>query len=131
MHLPVMNKNLLTTKITVTLKHLNRSTNIEVEPYKKIKILFEKAKEIFFHLGEIKLLHVNKNLSMYLEIPIAEIFKNKQNIMVTVEPEIINKTNPSNPSNQSVIITTRNDISLPSRRPVGRDPGIPGSHMGS
>ena len=38
MHLPVMNKNLLTTKITVTLKHLNRSTNIEVEPYKKIKI---------------------------------------------------------------------------------------------
>jgi hypothetical protein len=95
MNSSVTNKSVLNTKITVNFKHQGRVINSEIEPYKKIKSLYDKAKDLFIHLKKIKLLHVNKDLNKYCEYSISDFIKNKNSIIITVEEEEIIFKNPS------------------------------------
>jgi hypothetical protein len=94
MNSSVTNKSVLNTKITVNFKHQGRVINSEIEPYKKIKSLYDKAKDLFIHLKKIKLLHVNKDLNKYCDYSISDFIKNKNSIIITVEEEEIIFKNP-------------------------------------
>ena len=72
-------------KIKITLEYLTNSVNIEVEPYRPISYLREKAKKIYFPLNfEIKLIYSNKDLTPLDNITIGDFFKNKSTIFIKI-----------------------------------------------
>jgi hypothetical protein len=72
-------------KLRIGLEYNNAVVNIEVEPYKPVKFLKQRAAQIFFPLNfEIRLSFCNKDLTPYDEINIGEYFKGKGNITIRV-----------------------------------------------
>ena len=67
--------------IRVTLKLEEREVTFEVEPYRQISYLKEKAYEFFYPLHhKIRLLYNNKDLTAYEDYPLTDYFKNKVSI---------------------------------------------------
>jgi hypothetical protein len=72
-------------KIKITLYYESKGVNIDVEPYKPLKFLKQRAAQIFYPLNfEVKISYCNKDLTQYDDVKIGEYFKNKSNITVKV-----------------------------------------------
>jgi hypothetical protein len=72
-------------KYRIVLEYNLITNSIDVEPYKPIKCLREKAIRLFFPIkGEMKLTYNNKDLTPHETVTIGEYFKNKNNIIIKV-----------------------------------------------
>lgn len=77
--------NSVVKKLRISLEYANNIVAVEVEPYRPIKYLKEKAAKIFYPLNfEVKLLYSNKDLSSFDNISIGDFFKNKNTIYIKV-----------------------------------------------
>jgi hypothetical protein len=72
-------------KIKISLEYNNNPVLLDVEPYRQIKYLKEKAGKIFYPLNyEIRLIYNNKDLLNYENMQVGEYFKNKGVISIKV-----------------------------------------------
>jgi hypothetical protein len=88
-------------KIRVNLEYESNNASIDVEPYRPIKYLKERASKLFYPIKfEMTLIHSNKDLTPYDNISLGEYFKNKANITVKVSLNLNkNKNSDSNTAN--------------------------------
>jgi len=76
-----VNNLLIMKKIKINLEYKTQHIVIEIEPYKTLKNLKEKASKLFFPLSnDFKILMNNKDQSAYEDYQIGEIYKNKPNL---------------------------------------------------
>lgn len=72
-------------KIKVNFEYMGKSMETEIEPYRNIGYLKEKAKKMFFIINvEYKIIHSNKDLTPFESITLGDYFKNKSKIQVKV-----------------------------------------------
>lgn len=71
-------------KLKISLEYSGNVVNIEVEQYKPIKSLKERAGKIFYPLSDTRLVYNNKDLTPYESVALGDFFKNKQNIHIKV-----------------------------------------------
>jgi hypothetical protein len=72
-------------KIKISLEYNNSPVLLDVEPYRQIKFLKEKAGKIFYPLNfDIRLIYNNRDLSSCENLQIGEYFKNKGVIYIKV-----------------------------------------------
>jgi hypothetical protein len=72
-------------KIKINLEYGTTIVNLEVEPYRPIKYLKQRASQIFYPLNfEVRVSYCNKDLTPFEEVNVGEYFKGKSNIAVKV-----------------------------------------------
>jgi hypothetical protein len=87
-------------KIRVNLEYASNTAGIDVEPYRPIKYLKERASKLFYPIKfEMTLLHSNKDLTAYENVSLGEYFKNKSNITIKIILNLNkNKNTETNPA---------------------------------
>lgn len=86
-------------KVKINLEFSGKNVSLELEPYRPIKFIKEKAAKIFYPCNfELKIIHINKDLTPFENVSIGDYFKNK-NIISLKLVHIISlnseKTNPT------------------------------------
>ncbi len=70
-------------KIKIQIDYENSKTSMEIEPHQKIKEIKENLGKIFYPLNkEVKLYHMNRDISNYDNMLIGKVFKNKNKISI-------------------------------------------------
>jgi hypothetical protein len=92
-------------KIRVNLEYASNNASIDVEPYRPIKYLKERASQLFYPIKfEMILLHSNKDLTSYDNISLGEYFKNKSNLTIKITLNLNKNKNvesiPNNAQNE-------------------------------
>ncbi len=78
------------------------TNSIDIEPYKQIKCLKEKASRLYHPIKDIIITHNNKDLTPHENVTIGEYFKNKNNIVLKVQERASVKKSTSIPIRQEV-----------------------------